>query len=196
MDIDPKVVASLRQETGAGMMDCKKALIECGADIGKAKDYLRKRGLEVAGKKASRETKSGWIGSYVHHNGRVGVMVEVLCETDFVSKNTEFQELLKDLCMHIACTDPIAVRREDVNAELVAKEQEIYAAQIEPGKPKEILDKILKGKIDGFFKERCLMEQPFVKNPKLSIKDLIQEKIQKTGENIQFSRFVRFEIGK
>src|SRR5512137_2470222 len=129
MEIDPKLVAALRQETGAGMMDCKKALQEAGGNAEKAKDLLRKRGLEVAAKKGARETKNGWIGSYIHHNGRVGVMVEVLCETDFVAKNAEFQELIKDLAMHIAHSDPIGLKREDVPADIVEKEKEIYAAQ-------------------------------------------------------------------
>jgi elongation factor Ts len=196
MEIDSKDVGRLRQETGAGMMDCKKALTDCGGDFEKAKDHLRKRGLEIAAKKGSRETKNGWVGSYIHHNGKVGVMVEVLCETDFVAKTPEFQELVKDLCMHIAHSDPVAMRREDVPAAVVEKEKEIFAAQIEAGKPPAVKEKILQGKIDGFFKERCLLEQPFVKEPKKSIKDLVQEKIQKTGENIQVSRYARFEIGK
>jgi elongation factor Ts len=196
MEIDPKLVAQLRQETGAGMMDCKKALSETGGSFDKAKDHLRKRGMEIAEKKGGRETKNGWIGSYIHHNGRVGVMVEVLCETDFVAKTAEFQELVKDLCMHIAMTDPLAVRREDISPELVEKEREIYAAQVPPDKPAAVREKILQGKVDSFFKERCLLEQPFIKDPKVSIKDLIQGKIQKTGENILLRRFARFEIAK
>ena len=194
MEIDSKLVARLRQETGTGMMDCKKALAETHGDFDKAKEHLRKRGLEIANKKGSRETKNGWIGSYIHHNGRVGVLVEVLCETDFVAKTTEFQDLLRDLAMQIAHSDPIAIRREEVPADLVEKEKEIFAAQIDAGKPPAVREKILAGKIDAFFKERCLLEQPFVKNPKQSVKDLIQEQIQKTGENIQFSRFARFAI--
>lgn len=196
MEIDSKLVAALRQETGAGMMECKKALTEAGGDAAKAKDILRKRGIDVAAKKGARETKNGWIGTYIHHNGRVGVLLEVLCETDFVAKTQDFQELLRDLAMHIASTDPIAVRREDVPADIVAKEREIYAAQLDASKPEAVREKILQGKVDAFFKERCLLEQPFVKDPKLTVKDLIQAKIQKTGENIQFSRFARFEIGK
>jgi elongation factor Ts len=194
MEIDSKLVARLRQETGTGMMDCKKALAETNGDFDKAKEHLRKRGLEIANKKGSRETKNGWIGSYIHHNGRVGVLVEVLCETDFVAKTAEFQELIKELAMQIAHSDPIAIRREEIPAELIEKEKEIFAAQIDPGKPPAVREKILAGKIDGFFKERCLLEQPFGKNPKQSVKDLIQEKIQKTGENIQLSRFARFAI--
>ena len=196
MEIDSKLVAALRNDTGAGMMECKKALTEAGGDLGKAKDILRKRGVEVAAKKGARETKNGWIGTYIHHNGRVGVLVELLCETDFVAKTQDFQDLLKDLAMHIAHSDPVAVRREEVPAEIVAKEREIYAAQLDANKPEAVREKILQGKIDAFFKERCLLEQPFVKDPKLSVKDLIQQKVQKTGENIQFSRFTRFEIGK
>ena len=196
MEIDPKLVARLREETGAGMMDCKKALTEAAGEFEKAKDLLRKRGVEVAAKKSGRETKNGWIGSYIHHNGRVGVMVEVLCETDFVAKTAEFQELLKDLCMHIAMSDPIGVRREDVPQALIDKEKEILKTQVPQDKPEAIQSKILQGKLDAFFKARCLLEQPFVKDPSVSIKEMIQAKIQKTGENMTFSRFARFEIGK
>ncbi len=196
MQIDSKLVAQLRQETGAGMMDCKKALQECSGDFEQARDQIRKRGLEIAAKKGGRETKNGWIGSYIHHNGRVGVMVELLCETDFVAKTGEFQELLKDLAMHIASSDPIAVKREDVPSEVVEKEREIFAAQVDTKKPPQVQEKILNGKLEGFFKEKCLLEQPYVKEPKKSVQDLIQEKIQKTGENIQISRFTRFEIGR
>jgi elongation factor Ts len=196
MEVDPKIVAQLRAETGAGMMDCKKALQECGGDKDKAKDSLRKRGKEIADKKSSRETKSGWIGSYIHHNGRVGVMVEILCETDFVAKNPEFQALLKDLSMHIAMANPLAVRREDIPAEVVEKEKEILAAQVPQDKPAPVREKILQGKLDAFFKQNCLLEQPYIRDDKITVKDLIQEKIQKTGENITFSRFARFEIPK
>jgi elongation factor Ts len=196
MEIDKTLVATLRQDTGAGMMNCKTALLEAGGNLEKAKEILRKKGVEVAAQKGARETKNGWIGSYIHHNGRVGVMVEVLCETDFVAKTPEFQELLKDLAMHIAHSDPVGIRREDVPAAIVEKEKEIIAAQIDPKKPAAVREKIIQGKIDAFFKERCLLEQPFVKDPKMTIKDLIQQKIQRTGENIQFSRFARFEIGK
>jgi elongation factor Ts len=196
MEIDSKTVKALRDETGAGMMECKKALQESGGDLGKAKEHLRKRGLEVAAKKGGRETKNGWIGTYIHHNGRVGVMVEMLCETDFVAKTQDFQDLLRDLAMHIAHSDPIAMRREDVPADVVEKEKEIYAAQVDPNKPAAVREKIVQGKVDAFFKERCLLEQPFVKDAKMTVKDLIQAKVQKTGENIQFSRFARFEIGK
>ena len=196
MEVDPKLVAQLRAETGAGMMECKKALVECGGDKEKARDHLRKRGKEIADKKGSRETKNGWIGSYIHHNGRVGVMVEVLCETDFVAKSAEFQGLLKDLCMHIAMANPLAVRREDVPPEEAERWKEIFASQVPADKPPQVREKILQGKMDAFFKEKCLLEQPFIRDDKLSVKDLITEKIQKTGENITFSRFARFEIPK
>jgi len=196
MEVDPKIVAQLRAETGAGMMDCKKALQECGGVLEKARDHLRKRGKEIADKKASRETKNGWIGSYIHHNGRVGVMVEVLCETDFVAKSPEFQALLKDLSMHIAMANPMAMRREDIPAEVVEKEKEILTAQVPQDKPAPVREKILQGKLESFFKDKCLLEQPYIRDDKLTVRDLIQEKIQKTGENITFSRFARFEIPK
>src|SRR6185369_672209 len=150
LEVDSKIVAQLRAETGAGMMDCKKALMECGGDKEKAKDSLRKRGKEIADKKGSRETKNGWIGSYIHHNGRVGVMVEVLCETDFVAKTEDFQALLKDLSMHIAMANPLAVRREDIPAEVVEKEKEILAAQVPQDNPPQVREKILQGKLDAF----------------------------------------------
>lgn len=195
MGVDAKTVAKLRADTGAGMMECKKALTECGGDLEKAKEYLRKRGVAVAAKKAGRSTDNGWIGSYIHHNGRIGVLLELLCETDFVAKGEVFQGLIKDLSMHIAMTDPVGKSKDDIPAEIVEKEREILAAQVPAGKPAEIVEKIVEGKIQSFFKERCLLEQPFVKEPKISVQEHINSVIQKTGENISVGRFSRFQIG-
>lgn len=197
MSVDAKTVARLRAETGAGMMECKKALLECEGDTDKAKDYLRKRGLEVAKKKSGRSTDNGWIGQYIHHNGRVGVLVELCCETDFVAKEQVFQTLLKDIAMQIAVASPVAVSREDVSEEMIAKEREIYAAQPAlAGKPPEIVEKIIDGKMESFFKERCLLEQAFIRDQKLSVKELISQAVQKTGENISVGRFTRYELGE
>jgi elongation factor Ts len=196
MSIDAKMVAELRAETGAGMMECKRALSECAGDKGKAKEWLRKRGVEVAGTKSGRSTNNGWIGQYVHHNGRIGVLLELRCETDFVAKQEIFQGLLKDICQQIAVNSPLAVSREQVPAEVIAKEKEIYAAQVPAGKPPQVVEKIIQGKVDAFFQERCLLEQAFIKDGNLTIKDLITQAIQKTGENIAVARFVRFELGE
>ncbi len=196
MEIDAKVVAALRAETGAGMMECKKALTECGGDKEKAKEFLRKRGLDVAAKKSGRATNNGWIGSYLHHNGRVGVLVELLCETDFVAKGEVFQALLKDIAMQVAMTNPIALSREQVPESVLAKEREIYRAQVPPGKPPQIADKIVEGKVEAFLKERCLLEQPFIKEAKITIKERISQAVQQTGENISMGRFSRFELGE
>lgn len=196
MEISAKQVAELRKATGAGLMECKKALKECDGDLEKSKDYLRKRGLEVAAKKSARSTDNGWIGQYVHHNGRVGVLLELRCETDFVAKQEVFQTLLDDLCKHIAVTNPVAIDRDGVPADVVEREKEIFKAQVPPGKPDEIVEKIISGKVDSFYKERCLLEQPFIKETKLSIKDLISAAVQKTGENITVARFERFELGE
>ncbi|MBI4586527.1 MAG: elongation factor Ts [Planctomycetes bacterium] len=196
MEIDAKVVAALRAETGAGMMECKKALLESGGDKEKAKEWLRKRGLDVAAKKSGRATNNGWIGSYLHHNGRVGVLVELLCETDFVAKGEVFQTLLKDIAMQVAMTNPIALSREQVPEAVLAKEREIYRAQVPPGKPPQIADRIVEGKVESFFKERCLLEQPFIKEAKITIKERISQAVQQTGENISMGRFSRFELGE
>lgn len=196
MSIDAKTVAKLRGLTGAGLMECKKALLECDGDIEKAQDYLRIRGVEVAKKKSGRSTDNGWIGQYVHHNGRVGVLLELCCETDFVAKQEVFQTLLKDICQQIAVTAPVAIQREDVSEEVVAREREIYREQVPPGKPDEIVEKIIEGKVNSFFKERCLLDQPFIKDGKISVKELIAQSVQKTGENVTVRRFTRFELGE
>ena len=196
MSIDAKKVAELRAATGAGMMECKKALQECDADLEKAIDYLRKRGTEIAKKKSSRSTNNGWIGQYIHHNGRLGVVLELRCETDFVAKGDLFQELLKDLCQQVAVTSPLAVSREEISEDLINREKEIYKAQVPAGKPDEIVEKIIVGKMNSFLKDRCLLEQDYIKETKLSVNERISETIQKTGENIAVARFTRYELGE
>ncbi|NOZ67851.1 MAG: translation elongation factor Ts [Deferribacteres bacterium] len=195
MSITASAIKELRAQTGVGMMDCKKALAEASGDFDKAVDILRQRGLAMASKKASREASEGLIGSYVHM-GRIGVLVEVNCETDFVAKTDDFQQLVKDIAMHIAAANPLYVKREDVPAGVIEKEKEIYASQI-TGKPPHVAEKIIEGKLEKFYTETCLMEQVFVKDPeqKKKIKDLIVEKIARLGENILVKRFVRFQLG-
>jgi len=190
------MVKELRDKTNAGMMDCKKALTETGGDMEKAVDLLRQKGLAVAQKRADRATSEGRVECYIHAGGKLGVMVEIGCETDFVAKTDDFAAFAKDIAMHVAATNPVAVTREEVPAELVDREKEIYKAQaLDSGKPENIVDKIVTGKIDKFIAEVCLMEQKFVKNPDLSIQDLLNELIAKMGENISIKRFARFQIG-
>jgi elongation factor Ts len=195
MAIDPKTVAKLRADTGAGMMACKNALLEVDGDLDKAKEWLREKGLEVAAKKSGRSTDNGWIGSYIHHNGRVGVMVELRCETDFVAKGDLFQALLKDLCMHIAMANPVATRREEIPEDVVAKERKFIETQIPEGKPAEVVAKIVDGKLKSFFSDRCLLDQKFVKDDKMTISELLTEHIQKIGENLSIGNYSRFELG-
>jgi elongation factor Ts len=193
MTIDAKMVKDLREKTGAPMMDCKEALTESNGDLEKAAEYLRKKGLKTADKKASRETSEGLVGSYIHHNGLVGVLVEVNCETDFVARNEEFQALVHDLGQHIAAAKPLYLDREEVPADVLAKEREIIAAQIK-GKPDNIVEKIVDGKINKYFQENCLLEQPFVKDDSKTILDLVKELIGKLGENMKIRRFARFDV--
>ena len=184
MAIDANLVKELREETGLPVMKCKAALAETGGDKEKAKEVLRKQGLETARGKASRATKEGAVGAYVHFNGRVGVMVELGCESDFVARNDEFKNLLKELTMHIAFADPVAVSREQVPAELVEKEKEIYRAQVAEtakNKPPEIVEKIVSGKLEKFYAEKCLLDQPFYKDDKLKVHELLQQAIAKLG---------------
>ena len=190
-------IKELRDQTGVGMMDCKKALTEAAGDLDKALDLLRQKGLAMASKKASREASEGLVNSYIHMGGKIGVLVEVNCETDFVAKTDDYQELVKDIAMHIAAANPSYVKREDIPSEVIEKEKEIYASQVEGKKP-EIIDKIVEGKLEKFFSDSCLVDQVFVKDPdgKLKIKDLIVEKIAKLGENIQIKRFARFQLGE
>jgi len=199
MAVDAKLVKELREETGLPMMKCKQALSEVGGDKDKAKDLLRKQGMETAAKKATRATKEGSVGAYVHFNNRVGVLVELGCESDFVAKNDEFKQLLKDIAMHIAFADPVALSREDVPAELAEKEREIYRAQLEESgkkKPPEIAEKIIAGKMEKFFADKCLLDQPFYKDDKIKVSELLQQTVARLGENIVIRNFSRMEVGK
>ncbi len=196
MSISASTVKELRDQTGAGMMDCKKALTESDGNAEKALDVLRKKGLAKAQGKASRDASDGYIGSYIHMGGRIGVLVEVNCETDFVAKTDDFQDLVKDIAMHIAATNPTYVSREEIPSEVIDKEKEIYASQVE-NKPPQVVEKIVEGKMEKFISEVCLIDQVFVKDPdsKAKINDLIVEKIAKLGENIVIKRFARFQLG-
>jgi elongation factor Ts len=179
------------------MMDCKQALTESGADLEKAVDFLRKKGLATAAKRAGRAMSEGLIQTYVHTGGKLGVMVEINCETDFVAKSDDFQEFAKNVAMHIAAINPLAIVAEDIPAEVLAREKEIYRAQAqETGKPANVMDKIIDGKMNKFFKDNCLLQQAFVKNPDITVADLLNELIAKIGENISIKRFVRFQIGE
>jgi elongation factor Ts len=193
---DSTLVKELRQKTGAGIMDCKQALVENGDDIGKAIDWLRQKGLATAGKKAGRATNEGVIASYIHPGDKVGVLIEVNCETDFVARNDEFQSLVHDLTLQIAASKPAHVRREDIPRSVVDKEMEIYRGQAkEMGKPQAAWEKIATGKLEKFYQDNCLMEQSFVKDPTIKIADLLTQKIAKTGENITVRRFTRYQLG-
>ena len=195
MEVSASMVKDLREKTGAGMMDCKKALAEAGGNFEKAVDYLRQKGLATAAKRAGRIASEGRIGSYVHAGGKIGVMVEVNCETDFVAKTEDFQIFAKDVAMHIAASNPLYLRRENVPPEASEREREIYRVQArEAGKPEKIVEKIVEGKLEKFYSEVCLLEQPFVKNPDLTIEKILAEAVIKLGENIQVRRFVRFSI--
>ena len=197
MKITSQMVKELRDKTNAGMMDCKKALGETEGDLEKAVDLLRQKGLAVAAKRADRATSEGVVECYIHAGGKLGVMVEVGCETDFVAKTDDFQAFAKDIAMHIAAVMPVAVTRDEVPAEMVDREREIYVKQAkESGKPENIIDKIVTGKLEKYLSEICLMDQKFVKNPDLSIQDLLNELIAKMGENISIKRFARFQIGQ
>ncbi len=196
MNITSTMVKELRDKTNAGMMDCKKALTETGGDMEKSVDLLRQKGLAVALKRAGRATSEGVIETYIHAGGKLGVMVEVGCETDFVAKTDGFREFARDIAMHIAASNPVAIRREDVPEEILAREREIYKQQaLDSGKPENIVDKIVTGKMDKYYSDICLLEQKFVKNPDLSIQDLLNELIAKMGENIGIKQFSRFQIG-
>jgi elongation factor Ts len=196
MAITAKMVSDLRQATNAGMMDCKKALQECDGDFDKAADYLRTKGIAKAAKKEGRATANGLVESYIHMGGQVGVLIEINCETDFVARTDEFKGFVHDVAMHIAATNPQALDRESVDASLVEKEAEIYRAQMkEEGKPDNIIDKIVQGKVDKFYSEVCLLEQTYVKDPDMTIQEFVNSKIGSLGENMAIKRFVRFQIG-
>lgn len=197
MEITAQMVKELREKTGLGMMDCKKALQESGGDIEKAVDYLRKKGALKAAKREGRATMEGRIGSYIHSNGKIGVLVELNCESDFVARTDQFAELAKDLCMQVAASVPRWISPEDVPEDVLAKEKEIYMSQAkEQGKPDKILEKIAEGKLKKFYTDVCLLEQPFVKDTDKSVGQLIQEKIAQLGENITVGRFIRFQLGE
>ncbi len=197
MEITAQMVKQLRERTGAGMLDCKKALGETNGDLESAIDFLRKKGLAAAAKKAGRVTAEGAVGSYIHGGGKIGVLVEVNCETDFVARTDQFQELIRDIAMHIAASEPRAVRREEVTSEDLDRERVIFRDQaLAAGKPANIVDKIVDGKIEKYFSEFVLLEQPFVKNPDLTVGQLIAETVAKIGENIQVRRFTRFKLGE
>jgi elongation factor Ts len=197
MTVTAQMVKELRERTGAGMMDCKKALTESGGDVDQAIETLRKKGLAAAAKKAGRSTSEGMIASYIHAGGKIGVLVEVNCETDFVARTDEFQELVRDVAMHIAAAEPRFVRREEVTDEVLAAERRLFREQaLEQGKPEAVVDRIVDGKINKYFAETVLLEQPFVKDSDKTVGDLIKEKIATIGENIQVSRFARFRLGE
>ncbi|MEK6776232.1 MAG: translation elongation factor Ts [bacterium] len=190
-------VKELRTRTGAGIMDCKKALAESKGDLEGAIDYLRKKGLSAAAKKSGRVTSEGLVSSYIHAGGKIGVMVEVNCETDFVARNEEFQRLVRDVAMHIAAARPSCLQREDVPQDILNRERDIFREQaLGSGKPEKIVDKIIEGRLEKYFGEVCLMEQPFVKDTDITVKDLINQSIARIGENILIRRFARYELGE
>jgi len=196
MKISAKTVMELRAKTDAGMMDCKKALTECDGDMEKAIKYLREKGISKAAKKAERETKEGRIYSYIHGNGRIGVLLEVNCETDFVARNEKFLVLCKDIAMHIAASNPVAISEEDLDSKLIESEKEIYRNKaLNEGKPEKIVDRIVDGQIKKFIEQSCLLEQEFVKDPDKKVRDVINEAIVALGENMQVSRFTRYSLG-
>ncbi len=197
MSISASLVKELREKTGVGMMDCKKALAETDGNIEAAVDYLRKKGLAAASKKAGRATREGLIGSYIHSNGKIGVLVEVACETDFVARTDDFKNLVRDLAMQVAAAVPLAVSRDDIDPTVLAKEKEVLAAQVaQMGKPPQIVEKIVEGKLQKWYSENTLLEQAFVKDPDRKIIDVVNAAIAKLGENIQVRRFVRFALGE
>lgn len=196
-EITSEIIKELRARTQAGMLDCKKALVECGGDIEKSIDYLRKKGIASAGKKEGRETREGIIATYIHNNNKIGVMMEINCETDFVAKNEDFKELGRELCMQVAAVNPAYVKPEDVPAEEIEREKEIYREQMkDSGKPANVIEKIIEGKLNKFYSDICLLEQGYIRDPKVIIKDLIKNKIATYGENISVGRFVRYQIGQ
>ncbi|HEY4256296.1 MAG TPA: translation elongation factor Ts [Candidatus Udaeobacter sp.] len=194
-EIDPRLVKQLREKTNAGVMDCKRALVESAGDLEKAEAILRTKGVAAADRKAARATKEGIVAAYIHLQGKVGVLVEVNCETDFVARNENFREFVKDITLHIAAAHPLYVSRAAVPGDLIEAEREIYKAQAK-GKPENVVEKIVEGKLDKFFSEVCLLEQGFIKNPDETIGDLVKAKIAELGENIMIRRFVRYLVGE
>lgn len=196
-EISAAMVKQLRERTGAGIMDCKEALAACSGDMNAAVDFLRKKGLATAQKRAGRAMSEGTVHPYIHMGGKLGVLVEVNCETDFVAKTDDFRELAKNIAMHIAASNPLGVSPEDVPEDTIQREREIYRAQaLQAGKPEKMIDKIVEGKLNKFFKENCLLQQAYVRNPDITVTDLLNESIAKIGENITIKRFVRFQVGE
>lgn len=197
MDINATLVKELREKTGVGMMDCKKALAEAEGDIQRAIDYLRKKGIATAKKRSGRATSEGQIASYIHAGGKIGVLVEVNSETDFSAKTQDFSDFVKNIAMQVAASNPLSVDREGLPADVLEKEKEIYATQAkESGKPEKVIEKMVEGKMKKFYSEACLLEQPYVKNPEITVQDLLNELIAKTGESIVIRRFARFQLGE
>ena len=197
MSIDAAIVKKLREKTGAGMMDCKKALVETDGDIDKAVDFLRKSGIAKAEKKGERTAKEGLVFSYIHHGGRLGVLLELNCETDFVAKTDGFSDLANNISMQIAATNPLSISRDEIDQSVLDREKEIFADQAkESGKPDNIIDKIVEGRVEKFFAESCLLEQQYIKDPDRKVLDLITESVATLGENIVVNRFIRFAIGE
>lgn len=194
MEINAKMVGDLRESTGAGLMDCKKALVEAEGDTEKAIELLRKKGVATAAKKASRVASDGLVGSYIHLGGKVGVLVEINCESDFVAKTDDFKNFVKDIALHIAAANPVCVSREDIDPEIIKKERAIAEGQAE-GKPAPAIEKIVEGKLNKFLAESCLLEQAFVKNPDQTVQQVLTEAIAKMGENMVIKRFARFQVG-
>ena len=197
MSVTPQMVKELRERTGAGMMDCKNALLETKGDMEQAIDYLRKKGLASAAKKAGRVTAEGAVASYIHAGGKIGVLVEINCETDFVARTDQFQELVRDVAMHIAAADPRFLRREEVTEDVLSRERDVIRERtLAEGKPEKVVDKIVDGRMEKFFAESVLLEQPFVKDPDKTVQDLVNAKVAKIGENVQVRRFSRFKLGE
>lgn len=196
MEITMLMVKELREKTGAGILDCKEALKATEGDIEKAIDYLRKKGILAAARRAGRAVQEGLVEAYVHMGGKIGVLIEVNCETDFVAKTPDFKDFARNLAMHIAATNPLCIRREEVSSEILEREREIYREQaMESGKPEKIIDKIVQGRMEKFYKEVCLLEQPYVRDPNITIKDLLNQMIARLGENTTIRRFTRYQLG-
>jgi elongation factor Ts len=197
MEISTELIKELRERTGAGMMDCKKALSECSCDLEKAIEHLRKAGIAAAAKKASRVASEGLVDCYIHPGNRVGAIVEVNCETDFVARTCDFKALVRDVAMQVVASEPLVVTRDQVPSDVLDKEKEILAAQlVDSGKPAQVLEKIVQGRLDKFYKENCLMEQPFIKDPKKTMEEVVKEATAKFGENIVIRKFSRFRLGQ
>jgi elongation factor Ts len=197
LEISASLVKELREKSGVGIMDCKKALKECEGNIDKAIDYLRKKGIATAKKRGGRSTSEGQVQSYIHAGGKIGVLVEVNCETDFSGKTEDFTEFVKNIAMHIAASNPISIDREGIPPEIIEREKDIYSSQAkETGKPEKVIEKIVEGKMNKFYSESTLLEQQYVRNPDMTIQDLLNEMIAKTGENIVINRFTRYQLGE